>query len=82
MLALNIERTVEKLDINSESVFLVMLGTSSFPARNELSVAFPYTLCPAGNDLMPSMTKNTTSDCVLVKFGTVLLVKLIYNKLL
>ncbi len=49
--------------VNTEAVFLVMLGTSSFP-----SVVFPYTSCPAGNKLVPSMTKNTPSEFAYKKF--------------
>ncbi len=37
------------------------LGASSFPARNELSMFFPYTLFPAGNELVLKLTKNTAS---------------------
>jgi hypothetical protein len=48
-----------------EAVFLVRLGTrlgaSSFPARNELSMLFPYTSYPAGNELILKLTKNTAS---------------------
>ncbi len=35
------------------------LGASSFPARNELSMLFPYTSFPTGNEL--KLTKNTAS---------------------
>ncbi len=38
------------------------LGASSFPARNELSMLFPYTSFPAGNELILKLTKNTTSE--------------------
>ncbi len=37
------------------------LGASSFPARNELSMLFPYTSFPAGNELTLKLTKNTAS---------------------
>jgi hypothetical protein len=37
------------------------LGASSFPARNELSMLFPYTSFPAGNKLILKLTKNTAS---------------------
>ncbi len=37
------------------------LGASSFPARTELSMLFPYTLLPAGNELVFKLTKNTAS---------------------
>ncbi len=38
------------------------LGASSFPARNELSMLFPYNSLPAGNELVLKLTKNTASD--------------------
>jgi hypothetical protein len=50
-----------------EAVFLVRLGSSwelgarSFPARNELSMLFPYTSFSAGNELLLKLTKNTAS---------------------
>ncbi len=37
------------------------LGASLFPARSELSMLFPYTLFPAGNELILKLTKNTAS---------------------
>ncbi len=37
------------------------LGASSFPARNELSMLFPYTSFPAGNEPILKLTKNTAS---------------------
>jgi hypothetical protein len=37
------------------------LGASSFPARNELSMLFPYASFPAGNELVLKLTKNTAS---------------------
>ncbi len=37
------------------------LGASSFPARNELSMLFPYSSFPAGNELVLKLTKNTAS---------------------
>ncbi len=38
------------------------LGASSFPAMNELTMLFPYTSFPAGNELILKLTKNTASD--------------------
>jgi hypothetical protein len=37
------------------------LGASLFPARNELSMLFPYTSFTAGNKLILKLTKNTAS---------------------
>jgi hypothetical protein len=37
------------------------LGARSFLARNELSMVFPYTSFPAGNELVLKLTKNTAS---------------------
>ncbi len=47
------------------------LGASSFPARNELSMLFPYTSFPAGYELILKLTKNTASGsvkCMLKEF--------------
>jgi len=56
----NLRRTAKLVTaVRTESVFLVMLGTSSFPA------VLLWTSCLAGSELI-SMTKNTTSvlqDC-------------------
>jgi hypothetical protein len=38
------------------------MGTNSFSARNELSMLFPYTSSPAGNELILKLTKNTASE--------------------
>ncbi len=38
------------------------LGASSFPARNDLSMLFPYNSLPAGKELVLKLTKNTASD--------------------
>jgi hypothetical protein len=43
------------------------LRASSFPARNELSMLFPYTLFPAGNELVLKLAKNTASGVNLAK---------------
>jgi hypothetical protein len=37
------------------------LGASLFPARNKLSMLFPCTLFPSGNELILKLTKNTAS---------------------
>ncbi len=37
------------------------LGASSFPTRNELSMIFPYTSFPTGDELILKLTKNTAS---------------------
>jgi hypothetical protein len=42
-----------------EVVFLVMLGTSSLPARYEVYGKTNENLVLAGNELVPSMTKNS-----------------------
>ncbi len=44
------------------------LGASSFPARNKLSMLFPYTSFPAGNELVFKLTKNTASVCLNLTF--------------
>jgi len=42
----------------TELVFLVTLGTSSFPARNKICIGrLQRSLCPAGNELVPRLTK-------------------------
>ncbi len=46
-------RSQKRKNYNPEAVFLVMLGATSFPARNELFSCFPIYLA--------SMTKNTAS---------------------
>ncbi len=46
-----------------EVVFLVMLGTSSLPARHEVY------LKTAGNELVKSMTKNTDSGVARLFFS-------------
>ncbi len=43
------------------------LGASLFPARNKLSMLFPYTSFPAGNELILKLTKNTASGLNLMK---------------
>ncbi len=60
---------VNWIKVIPEAVFLVMLGMSSFPARRELSVVFPCISCPAGNELVLSMTKNTASDVNKLSFN-------------
>ncbi len=40
------------------------LGANSFSARNELSMLFPYTSFPAGNELVSKLTKNTASEAI------------------
>ncbi len=42
------------------------LEASSFPARNKLSMLFPYTSFPAGNELLLKLTKNTASAVLVV----------------
>jgi hypothetical protein len=37
------------------------LGASLFPAWKELSMHYPYTSFPAGNELILKLTKNTAS---------------------
>jgi hypothetical protein len=37
------------------------LALSSFPSRNELIMLVPYTLFPAGNELILKLTKTTAS---------------------
>ncbi len=41
------------------------LGASSFSARNELTMIFPYTSFTAGNELILKLTKNTATDFLL-----------------
>jgi hypothetical protein len=54
------------INIIIEATFLVRLGNelgaSSFPARNKLSMLFPYTSFPAGNELVLKLTKNRASE--------------------
>jgi hypothetical protein len=38
------------------------MGASSFPAKNKLSMLFPYTSFPARNELILKLTKNTASS--------------------
>jgi hypothetical protein len=48
-----------------EAVFLARLGASSLPARNKLSMLFPYTSFPAGNELILKLTKNKASGFII-----------------
>ncbi len=43
------------------------LGASLFPAKNELSMLFPYTLFPTGNKLVFKLTKNTASGVIVLE---------------
>jgi len=62
--------------VNAEAVFLVILGTSSFPARTNFSILLLYTSCPAGIELVPNMTKNTASATFDFSHFTILGVKI------
>ena len=46
--------------VESEAVFLVRMWTRFF-------VVFPYSSCLAGNELVPSLTKNTASGIVIFR---------------
>ncbi len=55
-----------------EAVFLVMLGTSSFPARHEVY---------AGNEVVPSTNRNAASGYVTQQKTCIVTFKLYYNYL-
>jgi len=54
--------------MNHEAVFLVILGTSSFPSGHEVFSFFPYNSYLAGNELVPSMTINKAYGTVVESY--------------